>query len=73
MDRMLRYSLERGKAIRVMWMDESGMRQALCTVVAIGDDTVTVESRRPRGTIQIRKADLLSADYRKGDEGQSDD
>lgn len=73
MERMLRYSLERGKAIRVMWMDGNGMRQALCTVVSIEDGTVTAETRRPRGTLRIPVSDILSADYRKGDEGQTDD
>ena len=73
MERMLRYSLEREKAIRVMWMDGSRLRQALCTVTALDDDTVTAVTRRPKGTVVIRMRDILSADYRKGDEGQTDD
>lgn len=73
MERMLRYSLERGKAIRVLWMDGHGMRQALCRIISMDADTATAEIRRPRGTVVIRKSDILSADYRKGDEGQTDD
>ncbi len=70
MERFLRYSLERGRAIRLMYQDGERIRQATAQVTAIEGDTVTLATLRPRGTVTLPMAQVLSADYRRGDEGQ---
>ncbi|MBQ8654755.1 MAG: hypothetical protein IJ507_07425 [Clostridia bacterium] len=71
MERFLRYSLERGRAIRLMYQEEDGrMRQVNAQVTGYGDGTVTFATLRPKREITLKTQQLLSADYRKGDEGQ---
>ena len=74
MERLFRYSLERERAIRLIWLDgDGGMRQATAQVLAIAPAEITVRTIRPKRELTIRKAAVLSADYRKGDEGQADE
>lgn len=71
MERFLQYSLERGRAIRLIYQEEDGrMRQVNAQVTAMGAGEVTIQTLRPKRLITLRLCSLLSADYRKGDEGQ---
>lgn len=71
MERFLQYSLERGRAIRLIYQEENGrMRQVSAQVTALRGDAVSFVTLRPRQEITLPVSHLLSADYRKGDEGQ---
>ncbi|MGN1020685.1 MAG: hypothetical protein ACI4O7_09955 [Aristaeellaceae bacterium] len=71
MERFLRYSLERGRPIRLMVQEEDGrLRQLTAQVTALTAQEVTIAVLRPRRTVTLPLEHLLSADYRKGDEGQ---
>lgn len=70
MERLLQYSLERDRAIRLMYLQEDGsLKQITCQVRAYDDKAVTVYVLRPPKDLTIPRQDILSADYRKGDEG----
>ena len=73
MERMLRYSLDRKRKIRVMWQQDEQMRQKLCQVTAMNTECVELDIARPREQVKVALTDVLSADYRKGDEAQLDD
>lgn len=71
MERFLRYSLEHQRAIRVIFLTESGaMKQATAVVEEIRDGQVTIATQRPKGRYTLPVEEILSADYRRGDEGQ---
>lgn len=71
MERFLRYSLERGRAIRLIYQEEDGrMRQVSAQVTGMTEDSVSFTTLRPRREMTLPVTHLLSADYRKGDEGQ---
>lgn len=71
MERFLRYSLERGRAIRLIYQEEDGrMRQVNAQVTTIQNGEVSLITLRPRREIILPMERLLSTDYRKGDEGQ---
>ena len=71
MERMLLYSLERRRAIRLMYLDGGGaLRQVTAVVTAMEDGRVKLYVLRPPQDLEIDISDILSADYRKGDEGQ---
>ena len=70
MERFLRYSLERDKAIRVIYLDAEGrMRQANAVVEAMENNSVTLYILRPPARITIPLADILGASYTAKDEG----
>lgn len=71
MERFLRYSLERGRAIRLIYQEEDGkMRQVSAQVTGLEGQMVSFTTLRPKREIILPVTHLLSADYRKGDEGQ---
>ena len=71
MERFLRYSLERGRAIRLIYQEEDGrMRQVNAQVTAMRGSEVSFAVLRPRREVTLPMERVLSADYRKGDEGQ---
>ena len=72
MERFLRYSLEKGQHIRLIYQtEEGGMRMVNAQVTAMGEDTVRVMTVRPRQEMELPLKRILSADYRRGDEGQA--
>ena len=72
MDRFLRYSLEKGQRIRLIYQtEEGGMRMVNAQVTAMGEGTVRVMTVRPRQEMELPLERILSADYRRGDEGQA--
>lgn len=70
-DRFLLYSLEHKKKIVLMLMDEKGIRRVNVTVTSIGDEAIeyTVGSSNKRKSIAL--ADILSASYARGDDGDT--
>ena len=70
MERFLRYSLERDKAIRVIYLDPEGrMRQANAVVEAMADGKVTLYIVRPPARLTLPVTDILGASYTPKDEG----
>ncbi len=71
MERFLRYSLEKQRPIRLMFYDDSGtLRQLNVQVQAIAPEAVTFTTLRPKAQWLLPPERILSADYKKGDEGQ---
>lgn len=70
MERFYVYSMERQRAIRLLWQEEDGsLRQANAQVTAWNGAQLTITTLRPKKTLTLRAEQILSADYRKGDEG----
>ena len=70
MERFLRYSLEKQRPIRLIFFtDDGGMKQLNAQIQEITADAVRFTSLRPKGEFIISKDRILSADYKKGDEG----
>jgi len=70
-DRFLLYSLEHHKKILLMIMDEKGIRRVNVTVTGIGDEAVEYVSGRSDKRKSIALADILSASYARGDDGDT--
>jgi len=70
MERFLQYSLERNRAIRLIYMDEEAkLRQVTAVITAYDQRQVSMHVLRPPSNVTVNRADILSTDYRKGDEG----
>ena len=70
MERMLRFSVEHDRVIRMMLMQEGSLSMVNARVIAYDDEKVEyVTTRSPRTQTALR-ADILSVDFRKGDDGQ---
>ena len=70
MDRLLQYSMERNRAIRMIYQQEDGaLKQITCVVRTFDDRQVSVYVLRPPKDLVLPRDSILSADYRKGDEG----
>lgn len=70
-DRFLLYSLEHHKKIVLMVMDEKGIRRLNVTVTSIGDEAVEYTTGRSEKKKSIAFADILSASYARGDDGDT--
>ncbi len=71
MERLFVYSMEHDRMIRLIWQDEDGkLCQANGKVLAWDDRQVTVAVQRPKRTLTLSAEQILSADFRKGDEGE---
>lgn len=67
---MLRFSLEHDRVIRMMLLQEGNLSMVNARVIAYDAEKVEyVTTRSPRTQTALR-ADILSADFRKGDDGQ---
>ena len=71
MERFLRYSLERQRPIRLIFFaDDGSMKQVNAQVTAMAEGKVCFSCLRPKGCFEVAKERILSADYKRGDEGQ---
>ncbi len=70
MERLLRFSLEHDRIIRMMYMAEEHLVQVNARVVAYDEKEVSFITTRSPRTVVITRASLLSADFRRGDDGQ---
>lgn len=71
MERFLRYSLEKQRPIRLIYLTDGGaMKQVNAQVVSLTPQQVRFTCLRPKGEFEMGLERILSADYKKGDEGQ---
>lgn len=71
MERFLRYSLEKQRPIRLIFFaDDGSMKQVNAQITAVAEDKVCFSCLRPKGCYEVDLERILSADYKKGDEGQ---
>ena len=70
MERLLRYSVEHDRVIRLMLLQEGKLAQVNARGLAYAGEKVEyVTTRSPRTQTALR-ADILAVDFRKGDDGQ---
>ena len=72
MERILRYSLDHRRPIRLIFQREGALQQRNVQVLALGAGRVRLLSRRPREEWEMPLTDVLGADYARGDEGQGE-
>ena len=71
MERLLRYSHEHDRVIRLMLMDEDGnLSQVNARVTRYDADSVDFITTRSPRTVSVPRKDILAIDFRKGDDGQ---
>ena len=71
MERLLRYSNEHDRVIRLMLMDEDGnLSQVNVRILRYDADTVDFITTRSPRTVTVARQDILAIDFRKGDDGQ---
>ena len=71
MERLLRYSNEHDRVIRLMLMDEDGnLSQVNARVTRYDADSVDFITTRSPRTVSVPRKDILAIDFRKGDDGQ---
>lgn len=71
MERLLRFSLEHERIIRMMLMDESGaLSQVNARILRYDAASVDFVTTRSPRTVTIPRSDILAIDFRKGDDGQ---
>ena len=71
MERLLSYSMEHERVIRLMLMDEEGnLSQVNARILRYDADTVDFITTRSPRTVTVPRKDLLAIDFRKGDDGQ---
>lgn len=74
MERFFVYSMERGRPIRLIWQEDNGsFCQANAQVTSWDGHTLTATALRPRRVLSLRREQILSADYKKGDEGMMEE
>ena len=69
MERILRYSLDHRRPIRLIFQREGALQQRNVQVLALEAGRVRLLSRRPREEWEMPLTDVLGADYARGDEG----
>ncbi len=71
MERLLRYSHDHDRVIRLMLMDEEGnLSQVNARVTRYDADSVDFITTRSPRTVTVPRKDILAIDFRKGDDGQ---
>ena len=72
MERILRYSLDHRRPVRLIFQREGALQQRNVQVLALEAGRVRLLSRRPREEWEMPLTDVLGADYARGDEGQGE-
>ena len=72
MERILRYSLDHRRPIRLIFQREGALQRRNVQVLALEAGRVRLLSRRPREEWEMPLTDVLGADYARGDEGQGE-
>ncbi|MBQ8200818.1 MAG: hypothetical protein IJZ74_03515 [Clostridia bacterium] len=70
MERLLRYSVEHDRVIRMMLLQEGKLSQVNARVLGYDAEKVEYITTRSPRTQTAARADILSVDFRKGDDGQ---
>ena len=72
MERLLRYSFEHARVIRLMYAQPDGrLRQVNATVTAYDEQQLSFITTRSPRTVTIPIDALLSVDFRRGDDGSA--
>lgn len=70
MERLLRYSHEHDRVIRMMLLQDGVLAQVNARVIAYDAEKVEFITTRSPRTQTAARADILAVDFRKGDDGQ---
>ncbi len=71
MERLLRYSNEHDRVIRLMLMDAEGrLSQVNARILRYDAESVDFITTRSPKTVTVPRKDILALDFRKGDDGQ---
>ena len=71
MERLLRYSTEHDRVIRLMLMNDEGeLSQVNARILRYDADKVDFITTRSPRTVTVPRKDILAIDFRKGDDGQ---
>ena len=70
-ERFLRYSLEHGRRITLMALEDGAIRRLHVTVTRIGEEEIAYLSARSKAEKTLPKANILSAAYGRGDDGDT--
>ncbi len=71
MERLLRFSQEHDRVIRLMLLTEDGgLRQVNARILRYDADSVEYITTRSPRTVTVNRRDILAIDFRKGDDGQ---
>ena len=70
MERMLRFSFDHARVIRLMYFDEENrLRQVNATVIAYDEEKVDLITTRSPRTVTVPLESILSVDFKRGDDG----
>ena len=70
MERMLRFSFDHARVIRLMYFDEDNrLRQVNATVIAYDEEKVDLITTRSPRTVTVPLESILSVDFKRGDDG----
>ena len=70
MDRFLRYALEKGKKLRVVFLLNGQMQQKTAGVASYSDKTVSLTLTGRKTLLVLPREDLLACDYARGNSGE---
>lgn len=70
MQRLLRYSLEYDRVIRLMLMKDGELTQVNARIVSWDEEKIEFITTRSPRTQTALMVEVLAADFRKGDDGQ---
>lgn len=71
MERLLRYSHDHDRVIRLMLLDEKGnLSQVNARILRYDAESVDFITTRSPRTVTVPRKDILAIDFRKGDDGQ---
>lgn len=71
MERLLRYSHEHDRVIRLMLMNEDGeLSQVNARILNYDAEKVEFVTTRSPRPVTVPRGDILAIDFRKGDDGQ---
>jgi len=71
MERLLRYSHDHDRVIRLMLLDEEGnLSQVNARILRYDAESVDFITTRSPRTVTVPRKDILAIDFRKGDDGQ---
>lgn len=69
--RFLEYSLRYRRPIKAVWLEEGKLLSGNLTVTAMGEDAFSFTSTRRKAPREMPVADVLSASYARGDDGDT--
>lgn len=70
MTRFLRYAMERGRKIRMLFLLDGEIVQKTVSVLGFDDRTVTLRIGAKKAPVTLPVEDVLSCDYARGDHGE---